>query len=119
MVRSCLLESGKEEGYIRTLMGCVGLKDALINEQISQLSWGEKAKLQLLKVLLGEYNVLLLDEPTNHLDLKSREMLGKALSNYKGAMIFVSHDRAFIDKVATREVELSCGSLDLSEHRRE
>ncbi|HOH46777.1 MAG TPA: ABC-F family ATP-binding cassette domain-containing protein [Candidatus Cloacimonadota bacterium] len=119
MVRSCLLESGKEEGYIRTLMGCVGLKDALINEQVSQLSWGEKAKLQLLNLLLGDYNVLLLDEPTNHLDLKSREMLGKALSNYKGAMIFVSHDRAFIDKVATREVELSCGSLDLGEQRRE
>jgi ATP-binding cassette subfamily F protein 3 len=106
MVRAYLLSSGREEGQIRTLMGCIGLKDALIEERIGKLSWGERAKLQLLMLLMGEYNLLLLDEPTNHLDLKSREMLGKALHNYNGSLIFVSHDRAFIGQVSTREVNV-------------
>ena len=109
MVRAYLLSSGREEGQIRTLMGCIGLKDALIEERIGRLSWGERAKLQLLMLLMGEYNLLLLDEPTNHLDLKSREMLGKALHDYNGSLVFVSHDRAFIGQVSTREVNVDCG----------
>jgi len=98
--------SGKEEGFIRTMMGCIGLKATFAFESIANLSWGEKAKLQILSLLLGEYNVLLLDEPTNHLDIRSREMLEEALKSYNGAVVFVSHDRAFIRKLANRELQL-------------
>ena len=85
-------------------MGCIGLKDNLAYELIGSLSWGEKAKVQILGILLGDYNLLLLDEPTNHLDMRSRDMLADALLQYNGAVIFVSHDRAFIQKIATREL---------------
>jgi len=61
---------------------------------------------QLTALLCGEYNLLLLDEPTNHLDIKTREMLEKALKQYPGAVIFVSHDRAFIQNLASRKFEL-------------
>ncbi|MCB5277904.1 MAG: ATP-binding cassette domain-containing protein [Candidatus Cloacimonetes bacterium] len=98
-----LLSGGTEEIHIHNMMGCIGLKDSLANEVISSLSWGEKAKVQILGILLGDFNVLLLDEPTNHLDMRSREMLAQALAEYRGAVIFVSHDRAFIQQIATRE----------------
>ncbi len=90
-------------------MGCIGLKTDLASSRIGSLSWGEKAKLQLMQLLLGDYNVLLLDEPTNHLDIRSREMLEEALDGFGGALVFVSHDRAFISRLASRQVELSAG----------
>jgi len=107
LVLDFLKASGKEESQIRTLMGCIGLKTDLAFARTGSLSWGERAKLQLLRLLLAEYNVLLLDEPTNHLDIRSREMLEESLDNFTGAMVFVSHDRAFISRLATRKVELS------------
>ncbi|MDD2331055.1 MAG: ABC-F family ATP-binding cassette domain-containing protein [Candidatus Cloacimonetes bacterium] len=97
---------GNEE-EIQNLMGCLGLKNELAQERIGTLSWGEKAKVQLLSLLVGNYNVLLLDEPTNHLDIRSREMLEEALHKFEGAFVFVSHDRAFIQRLASREVNLS------------
>ena len=107
VVLDFLKTSGKEESQIRTLMGCIGLKTDLAFARTGSLSWGERAKLQLLMLLLGEYNVLLLDEPTNHLDIRSREMLEESLENFNGAVVFVSHDRAFINRLATRKVELA------------
>ncbi len=104
-----LKASGKTESQVRTLMGCIGLKTDLASSRIGSLSWGEKAKLQLMQLLLGDYNVLLLDEPTNHLDIRSREMLEEALDGFGGALVFVSHDRAFISRLASRQVELSAG----------
>ena len=88
-------------------MGCIGLKDSLAQVELGSLSWGEKAKVQILGVLLGDYNLLLLDEPTNHLDMRSRDMLANALEQFSGAVIFVSHDRAFIQKITTRELCLT------------
>jgi ATP-binding cassette subfamily F protein 3 len=103
-VSDYLLSSGQDETHFHNLMGCIGLKDSLAYELIGSLSWGEKAKVQILGILLGDYNLLLLDEPTNHLDMRSRDMLADALLQYNGAVIFVSHDRAFIQKIATREL---------------
>ena len=80
-------------------------------KRISALSGGEKGRLSLLKLMLGGHNLLLLDEPTNHLDMESREMLEDALCHFEGTVLFVSHDRYFINKTATRVLELKSGTL--------
>lgn len=79
-------------------------------KEINKLSGGEKGRISLLKIMLSGANVLILDEPTNHLDINSREILESSLSDYEGTLIIVSHDRYFIDKLATRIIELSNNS---------
>lgn len=101
-----LKQFSDSEIEIRNFMGCLGLTGDIAYQKIEVLSWGEKAKVQLTSLLCGKYNLLLLDEPTNHLDIKTREMLEQALNKYQGAVIFVSHDRAFIQNLATRKFEL-------------
>ncbi len=81
-----------------------------MDKPISTLSGGERARLTLAKLILKEVNLLVLDEPTNHLDIGSREALETALNAFSGTIIAVSHDRYFINSVATRIVELSPGS---------
>lgn len=76
-------------------------------KSVSSLSGGERAKLSLLKIMLSKPNVLILDEPTNHLDISSREVLENALTNFNGTLIIVSHDRYFINKLATKLVFLT------------
>lgn len=83
-----------------------GLDHDLPKKIIKTLSGGEKARLQLMALFSGGYNVLVLDEPTNHLDLELREALEEALKKFTGAIIFVSHDRYFINRVATKIVKL-------------
>ena len=74
---------------------------------ISALSGGERGRLSLVKLMLSEANFLLLDEPTNHLDITSKEILEEALRGYEGTVLYVSHDRYFVDKTATRILDLT------------
>ena len=74
---------------------------------ISALSGGERGRLSLVKLMLSEANFLLLDEPTNHLDITSKEILEEALRSYEGTVFYVSHDRYFVDKTATRILDLT------------
>lgn len=84
-------------------------------KQVSVLSGGEKARLSLAKLMLADVNFLLLDEPTNHLDIASREILEDALSAYEGTILAVSHDRYFINKLATEIIFYENGSFTLFE----
>jgi len=96
---------------IRSLLGSFGLKNDSVFKEVSQISGGEKARLALALIILKPSNLLILDEPTNHLDIPSKQMLEKALSNYNGTALIVSHDRYFISKVANKIVEIRDGQL--------
>lgn len=80
-------------------------------KKIRNLSGGEKARVQMAKLVLQGANLLMLDEPTNHLDIQSAEVLEEALEDYDGSLLMISHDRYFLDNVATRIVELQDGQL--------
>lgn len=82
-----------------------------VNKRISSLSGGEKVRLKFAELVQNDVNFLILDEPTNHLDIKNREILEEALNNFAGTLLFVSHDRYFINKVANRVVELDDGEF--------
>jgi ATP-binding cassette subfamily F protein 3 len=87
---------------IRNALAAFLFKGEDVFKQISALSGGERARVELVKLILKKVNFLILDEPTNHLDIEAREALEAALENYDGTMLVVSHDRYFIDKLSTR-----------------
>ena len=95
------------QGALRTLAGCFGFSGDDIEKRCRVLSGGEKARLVMAQMLFDPPNFLVLDEPTNHLDLATKEMLIKALANYEGAMLFVSHDRHFLAALSNRVLELT------------
>ncbi len=94
-------------GSLRTLGGCFGFSGDEIEKPIRVLSGGEKARLVLAQMLFDPPNFLVLDEPTNHLDLGTKEMLIRALGNFEGTMLFVSHDRHFLAELSNRVLELT------------
>ncbi len=96
----------KPEAEIRTVLGNFLFSGEDVRKTVGSLSGGEKARVALSKLMLKQANVLVLDEPTNHLDLMSREVLEAALEEYDGTLLFVSHDRYFLNRIADRIVEL-------------
>lgn len=95
------------EGDIRSILGSFLFSGDDVAKMVHDLSGGEKARLLLTKLAMQHNNFLVLDEPTNHLDIDSREVLENALNDFDGTILFVSHDRYFINKVASSVVELS------------
>ncbi|MFR7896197.1 ABC-F family ATP-binding cassette domain-containing protein [Turicibacter sanguinis] len=98
---------GRLEKDIRTLLGNFLFTGDDVFKTVNQLSGVEKVRLTLCKLMLEKNNFLLLDEPTNHLDIDSKEMLELSLEDYEGTVFFISHDRYFIDKIATRVLEVT------------
>ncbi|HBK4568612.1 TPA: ABC-F family ATP-binding cassette domain-containing protein [Listeria monocytogenes] len=95
------------EVNVRTTLGNFLFSDDDVLKNVQSLSGGEKARLALSKLTLLEANVLILDEPTNHLDIESKEVLEAALIDFEGTILFVSHDRYFINRIASKIVELA------------
>lgn len=95
---------------IRTLLGSFLFKGEDAFKEMGDLSGGERARVSLLKLILSGANVLMLDEPTNHLDLVSKEVLEDALLAFKGTLIFISHDRFFIKRLATKVLDMTPGN---------
>lgn len=102
-----------EISKIRNLLAAFLFTGDDVFKEVSTLSGGEKGRLSLAKLMLSKGNFLLLDEPTNHLDMISKEVLENALNQYSGTIFFISHDRYFINRVATKVVELSSNGLIL------
>ncbi len=92
---------------LRSLLGCFLFSEDDVFKRIGVLSGGERNRYALARMLLHPSNFLLLDEPTNHLDLRAKDVLLEALEKYTGTVVFVSHDRYFIDKLATRVFEIA------------
>lgn len=101
------------ETQVRSSLAAFLFKGDEVYKKLSSCSGGERARVALLKLMLGGYNFLLLDEPTNHLDSFSRGELERTLLDYSGTMLIVSHDRFFINKLATRIIELTSGGVNI------
>jgi ATP-binding cassette, subfamily F, member 3 len=104
---------GSTQTELRSLLGCFLFSEDDVFKKIGVLSGGERGRYALLRLLLRPANFLLLDEPTNHLDLRAKDVLLEALVAYTGTIVFVSHDRYFIDKLATRVFEIGEGRVEV------
>jgi ATP-binding cassette subfamily F protein 3 len=97
---------------VRDMLGAFLFRGDDVYKSLSVLSGGEKSRLALLRILLKPLNLLVLDEPTNHLDIHSKDVLLDALCNFTGTIIFVSHDRAFMESLSTKTLELTAPSVN-------
>ena len=99
------------EQALRSLLGCFLFSGDDVFKPLGVLSGGERNRFALARILVSPSNFLLLDEPTNHLDMRAKDVLLEALAAFSGTVIFVSHDRYFIDRLATRVLEVENGSI--------
>jgi len=104
-IKACVSQATEQD--MRTFLGSFLFSNDDVKKNVQVLSGGEKNRVGMVGVLLQKANLLLLDEPTNHLDIASKEVLLKALQDYQGSIVFVSHDRDFVNKLATHIVELT------------
>jgi len=111
LVDTMLYEADCTVQQARDRLGAFRFRGEDVLKQVSQLSGGERSRLRLCMLMNEKINLLVLDEPTNHLDLDSREWIEEAVEDFEGTMIFVSHDRYFINRFATRIWELRDGTL--------
>ncbi|MBI5280272.1 MAG: ABC-F family ATP-binding cassette domain-containing protein [Candidatus Solibacter usitatus] len=105
--------NGKTITELRSLLGCFLFSEDDVFKQIGVLSGGERNRYALARMLLNPSNFLLLDEPTNHLDLRAKDVLLESLQEFTGTVVFVSHDRYFIDKLATKVFEIAGGEVEV------
>jgi len=101
-----VLGTGRDETLVRTVMGRMGVRRETVNKKVEKLSSGERAKVLLTGIILGVNNLLVLDEPTNYLDIEIQDVLLEALKDFPGGILFVSHDRYFVEELATETLML-------------
>jgi ATP-binding cassette subfamily F protein 3 len=99
--------TGRDETLVRTVMGRMGVRRGTVNKEAAKLSSGERAKVVMAGVILGDNNLLVLDEPTNYLDIETQDVLLEALEDFPGGVLFVSHDRYFVERLATETLTLT------------
>lgn len=104
-------QEGDDEQVVRSFLGRMLFGQDDIKKSVKVLSGGEQGRMLLGKLMMHKPNMLLLDEPTNHMDMESIESLNNALEQYKGTLFFVSHDRVFVDSLATRIIEIRDGKI--------
>jgi len=107
------VSSRSTQTELRSLLGCFLFQEDDVFKRIGVLSGGERGRYALLRLLMHPANFLLLDEPTNHLDMRAKDVLLEALAAYTGTVVLVSHDRYFIDKLATRVFEVGDGRVQV------
>jgi len=106
ILREVLSIGDADETWARTVLGALMLRKEKVYDRIRNLSLGERGRVVLAKLLISGANVLVLDEPMNHLDIDAREAVERALDAYPGTLLFVSHDRRFIERMADEIVEI-------------
>ncbi len=104
---------GKTQTELRSLLGCFLFSEDDVFKKIGVLSGGERNRYALAKMLLRPSNFMLLDEPTNHLDMRAKDVLLESLASFTGTVVLVSHDRYFIDKLATKVFEVGGGGIEI------
>lgn len=110
--RLSLLGSGSVDGETEKILIGLGFKQTELHRSMDEFSGGWKMRVELAKILLQMPDAVLLDEPTNHLDIESIQWLEEFLSGYPGAVVLVSHDRAFLDAVTARTIEITLGKIE-------
>ncbi len=105
-------QEGDDEQVLRSFLGRMLFSQDDIKKSVKVLSGGEQGRMLLGKIMMHKPNMLLMDEPTNHMDMESIESLNTALEQYKGTLFFVSHDRIFVDSLATRVLEIRDGKIN-------